>query len=157
MKERWFCRKKGIICPHTAIAEQVRNCAEWDPRDVICDKTCRHATSAEEKKAERERLDFLKAEHPEMLRQKPQPIIMGKDGKIDAKQTAILQRVELMQRQAEAAERIAAAQEKLAEEVERIKAAIVDIADHFGLQMAAIIDKLEPIARAFGDDEEGKA
>lgn len=95
MREKWFCRKKGIICPHASVTDQVRNCAE-------------------EKKAERERLDFLKAEHPEMLRQKPQPVIMGKDGNIDAKQTAILQRVELMQRQAAAAERIAAALEKIA-------------------------------------------
>lgn len=114
MREKWFCRKKGIICQHASVTDQVRNCAEWDPRDVICDKTCRHATSAEEKKAERERIDFLKAEHPEMLRQKPQPVIMGKDGNIDAKQTAILQRVELMQRQAAAAERIAAALEDIA-------------------------------------------
>ena len=119
MREKWFCRKKGFTCPHSSVTDQVRNCAEWDPRDVICDKTCRHATSAEEKKAERERLEFLKAEHPEMLRQKPQPIIMGKDGNIDAKQTAILQRVELMQRQAAAAERIAAALEDIANAIRK--------------------------------------
>lgn len=151
MREKWFCRKKGIICPHTAIAEQVRNCAEWDPRDVICDKTCRHAVTAEEKKAEKARLDFLKAEHPEILKAPA-----NKDAESDQKRTAAVAavRLEIMKQQAAAAERIAAAQEKLAEEVERIKAAIVDIADHFGLQMAALIDTLEPIARALRDDEE---
>lgn len=75
------------------------------------------------------------------------PVILNKDGEIDVKKTALLQRLELMRRQTEA-------QEKLAAEVERIKDAIADIADHFGLQMAAIIDTLEPIARAFDDDEE---
>lgn len=136
MSGKWFCRKKSGLCPYKSITEQVRNCAEWDPRDVICDKTCRHATSAEEKKAERERLDFLKAEHPEMLRHKPQPVIMGKDGNIDAKQTAILQRVQLMQRQAAAAEQIAREHEDtrtvLVHNLDRIATALEKIANALG-------------------------
>lgn len=123
MKERWFCRKKGIICPHASVTDQVRNCAEWDPRDVICDKTCRHATSAEEKKAERERLDFLKAEHPEMLREKKKLVsnvapatYIDKDNEKDLGRTSAITalRLDLMKQQVAAAERIAAALEDIA-------------------------------------------
>lgn len=124
MSGKWFCRKKSGLCPYKAIAEQVRNCAEWDPRDVICDKTCRHAVTAEEKKAERERLDFLKAEHPEMLHNSPKkstakdiiPSVMVVDRKSDPERTAAVAavRLEIMKQQAAAAERIAAALEKIA-------------------------------------------
>ena len=129
MKERWFCRKKGIICPHASFRDQVRNCAEWDPRDVICDKTCRHAVTAEEKKAERERLDFLKAEHPEMLHNSPKkstakdiiPSVMVVDRKSDPERTAAAAavRLEIMKQQAAAAERIAAALEDIANAIRK--------------------------------------
>ena len=150
-----FCNKYGKECPHTNSRAQSYNCDAWDPRDFLADKSCRHAQTVDN--MERAKMQWIarnkdingknkRIETPE--RPKPQPVIMNKAGEIDAKQTAILQRLELMRRQTEA-------QEKLAAEVERIKDAIADIADHFGLQMAAIIDTLEPVARMFGDDEEG--
>ena len=146
-----FCNKYGKECPHTNSRAQSYNCDAWDPRDFLADKTCRHALTVDNMELAKKQWlaankigprNKKRIETPER-----KPVIMNKDGEIDEKQTAILQRLELMRRQTKA-------QEKLAAEVERIKDAIADIADHFGLQMAAIIDTLEPIARVFRDDEE---
>ena len=146
-----FCDKYGKECPNETPRSQSYNCDAWDPREFLEDKTCRHALTVDNMElAKKQWLAANKIGHRNKKRiETPElkPVIMNKDGEIDAKQTAILQRTELMRRQTEA-------QEKLAAEVERIKDAIADIADHFGLQMAAIIDTLEPIARAFRDDEE---
>ena len=148
---KYFCDKYGKECPHGSDEAQIYFCDAWDPRDFLADKNCRHALTVDNMELAKKQWlaankigprNKKRIETPER-----KPVILNKDGEIDAKQTAILQRTELMRRQTEA-------QEKLAEEVERIKDAIADIADHFGLQMAAIIDTLEPIARAFGDDEE---
>ena len=46
---------------------------------------------------------------------------------------------------------------RIAETFENVNAAITDIADHFGSQMAMIIDTLEPIAKVFRDDDEAAA
>ena len=147
----YFCDKYGKECPNGTPRAQSYNCVAWDPRDFLADKTCRHALTVDNMDLAIQQ--WLAANKNITGRKKRietperKPVIMNKDGEIDAKQTAILQRTELMRRQT-------AAQEKLAAEVERIKDAIADIADHFGLQMAAIIDTLDPIARAFRDDEE---
>lgn len=46
---------------------------------------------------------------------------------------------------------------RIAETFEKVNEAITDIADHFGSQMAMIIDTLEPIAKVFRDDDEAAA
>lgn len=149
---KYFCDVYGKECPHGSDEAQIYFCDAWDPRDFLADKNCRHALTVDNMELAKKQWlaankigprNKKRIETPEL-----KPVIMNKDGEIDAKQTAILQRTELMRRQTEA-------QEKLAAGVERIKDAIADIADHFGLQMAAIIDTLEPIARVFRDDEEG--
>ena len=150
---KYFCDKYGKECPNETPRAQSYNCDAWDPREFLADKTCRHALTVDNMELAKKqwlaanKIGLRNKKHIETPERKP--VIMNKDGEIDAKQTAILQRTELMRRQTEA-------QEKLAAEVERIKDAIADIADHFGLQMAAIIDTLEPIARAFRDDEEAE-
>ena len=147
---KYFCDKYGMECPNLTPQAQSYNCDAWDPREFLADKTCRHALTVDNMELAKKQWlaankigprNKKRIETPEL-----KPVIMNKTGEIDAKQTAILQRLELMQRQTEA-------QEKLAAEVERIKDAIADIADHFGLQMAALIDTLEPVARAFRDDD----
>lgn len=149
-----FCNKFGKECPHTNSRAQSYNCDAWDPRDFLADKSCRHAQSVDN--MERAKMQWIarnkdingknkRIETPE--RPKPQPVVMNKTGEIDAKQTAILQRLELEKRQTAALERIA-------ETFERANEAITDIADHFGAQMAKIIDTLEPIARMFGEEED---
>ena len=150
---KYFCDKYGKECPNLTPQAQSYNCDAWDPREFLADKTCRHALTVDNMEMAKQQWLAAQKIGPKKKRRietperpAPQPVIINKAGEIDAKQTALLQRLELMRRQTEA-------QEKLAAEVERIKDAIADIADHFGLQMAAIIDTLEPIARMFGDDE----
>lgn len=41
MSER-FCNRDGIRCPYKNDGEQARYCASWDPRDFLCNNTCRH-------------------------------------------------------------------------------------------------------------------
>lgn len=152
---KYFCDKYGKECPDKTPQAQSYNCDAWDPREFLADKTCRHALTVDNMEMAKQQWLAAQKIGPKKKRRietperpAPQPVIINKAGEIDAKQTAILQRLELMRRQTEAHEKHAAL-------VEQIKDAIADIADHFGLQIAAIIDTLEPIARAFRDDEEG--
>ena len=39
----WFCNKYGKECPNGTPQAQSYNCAAWDPREILADKTCRHA------------------------------------------------------------------------------------------------------------------
>lgn len=149
---KYFCDKYGKECPNTTPQAQSYNCDAWDPREFLADKTCRHALTVDNMEMAKQQWLAAQKIGPKKKRRietperpAPQPVIINKAGEIDAKQTAILQRLELMRRQTEA-------QEKLAAEVELIKDAIADIADHFGLQMAKIIDTLEPFARMFGEE-----
>ena len=79
------------------------------------------------------------------------PVIMNKDGEIDAKQTAILQRTELMRRQTEALEKLAAEAARITDRWVKV---FEDVGELLAKQMEQIKDKLEPVARAFDDDEE---
>ena len=153
-----FCNKYGKECPHGSDEAQIYFCDAWDPRDFLADKNCRHALTVDNMELAKKQwlaanrigpCNKKRIETPER-----KPVIMNKDGEIDAKQTAILQRTELMQRQTAAQERLAAMAERIAETFEKVSAEITDIAYHFGAQIAKIIDTLEPIARMFGDDEE---
>jgi len=159
---KYFCDKYGKECPNTTPQAQSYNCDAWDPREFLADKTCRHALTVDNMEIAKQQWLAAQKIGPKKKRRietperpEPQPVIINKAGEIDAKQTAILQRLELMQRQTAAAEKLAAVAERIAETFEKVEAEIRDIADHFGLQMAKIIDTLEPVARMFGDDEEG--
>ena len=144
----WFCNKYGKECPHTNSRAQSYNCDAWDPRDFLADKSCRHAQTVDN--MERAKMQWIarnkdingknkRIETPE--RPKPQPVIMNKTGEIDAKQTAILQRLELEKRQTAAAEQIA-------REHEDTRTVLVHNLDR-------IATALEKLAGWFGDDEEG--
>lgn len=128
-----FCNKYGKECPHTNSRAQSYNCGAWDPRDFLADKSCRHAQTVDN--MERAKMQWIarnkdingknrRIETPE--RPKPQPVIMNKAGEIDAKQTAILQRLELEKRQTAALEKIAAIMENVAPMIHRALAAIID-------------------------------
>lgn len=143
-----FCNKYGKECPHTNSRAQSYNCDAWDPRDFLADKSCRHAQTVDN--MERAKMQWIarnkdingknrRIETPE--RPKPQPVIMNKAGEIDAKQTAILQRLELEKRQTAAAEQIA-------REHEDTRTVLVHNLDR-------IATALEKLAGWFGDDEEG--
>lgn len=143
-----FCNKYGKECPHTNSLAQSYNCDAWDPRDFLADKSCRHAQTVDN--MERAKMQWIarnkdingknrRIETPE--RPKPQPVIMNKAGEIDAKQTAILQRLELEKRQTAAAEQIA-------REHEDTRTVLVHNLDR-------IATALEKLAGWFGDDEEG--
>lgn len=142
-----FCNKYGKECPHTNSRAQSYNCDAWDPRDFLADKSCRHAQTVDN--MERAKMQWIarnkdingknkRIETPE--RPKPQPV-MNKTGEIDAKQTAILQRLELEKRQTAAAEQIA-------REHEDTRTVLVHNLDR-------IATALEKLAGWFGDDEEG--
>lgn len=142
-----FCNKYGKECPHTNSRAQSYNCDAWDPRDFLADKSCRHAQTVDN--MERAKMQWIarnkdingknkRIETPE--RPKPQPVIMNKDGNVDAKQTAILQRLELEKRQTAAAEQIA-------REHEDTRTVLVHNLDR-------IATALEKLAGWFGDDEE---
>ena len=143
-----FCNKYGKECPHTNSRAQSYNCDAWDPRDFLADKSCRHALTVDN--MELAKMQWIarnkdingknkRIETPE--RPKPQPVIMNKTGEIDAKQTAILQRLELEKRQTAAAEQIA-------REHEDTRTVLVHNLDR-------IATALEKLAGWFGDDEEG--
>ena len=143
-----FCNKYGKECPHTNSRAQSYNCDAWDPRDFLADKSCRHAQTVDN--MERAKMQWIarnkdingknkRIETPE--RPKPQPVIMNKTGEIDAKQTAILQRLELEKRQI-------AATEQIAREHEDTRTVLVHNLDR-------IATALEKLAGWFGDDEEG--
>lgn len=128
-----FCNKYGKECPHTNSRAQSYNCDAWDPRDFLADKSCRHALTVDN--MELAKMQWIarnkdingknkRIETPE--RPKPQPVIMNKTGEIDAKQTAILQRLELEKRQTAALEKIAAIMENVAPMIHRALAAIID-------------------------------
>mgnify|MGYP007133733619 CR=1 FL=1 len=63
----------------------------------------------------------------------------------------------MTRREAEKQEKYDKALMLIAETLEKMNEAITDIADHFGSQMAMIIDTLEPIAKVFRDDDEAAA
>ena len=143
-----FCNKYGKECPHTNSRAQSYNCDAWDPRDFLADKSCRHAQTVDN--MERAKMQWIarnkdingknrRIETPE--RPRPNPVIMNKTGEIDAKQTAILQRLELEKRQTAAAEQIA-------REHEDTRTVLVHNLDR-------IATALEKLAGWFGDDEEG--
>ena len=145
-----FCDKYGKECPYSTPQAQSYNCDAWDPRELLADKTCRHALTVDNMELAKKQWlaankigprNKKRIETPER-----NPVIMNKDGEIDAKQTAILQRLELEKRQT-------AALERLADTFEKVGAEIADIAEHFGEQIAKIIDTLEPLARFFREDE----
>lgn len=128
-----FCNKYGKECPHTNSRAQSYNCDAWDPREFLADKSCRHALTVDN--MELAKMQWIarnkdingknrRIETPE--RPKPQPVIMNKTGEIDAKQTAILQRLELEKRQTAALEKIAAIMENVAPMIHRALAAIID-------------------------------
>lgn len=37
-----FCNRDGIRCPYKNTEQQKHYCASWDPRDFLCNDTCRH-------------------------------------------------------------------------------------------------------------------
>lgn len=140
----YFCNKYGKECPNGTPRAQSYNCDAWNPRDFLADKTCRHALTVDNMELAIQQWlaankigprNKKRIETPER-----NPVIMNKDGEIDAKQTAILQRTELMRRQTET--------------MEKMCEAITDIADAFRAKMEKLLDTLEPIARAFRDDDE---
>lgn len=129
----WFCNKYGKECPHTNSRAQSYNCDAWDPRDFLVDKSCRHAQTVDN--MERAKMQWIarnkdingknkRIETPE--RPKPQPVIMNKTGEIDAKQTAILQRLELEKRQTAALEKIAEIMGEIAPIICKALTAIID-------------------------------
>lgn len=130
---KYFCDKYGKECPNTTPQAQSYICDAWDPREFLADKTCRHALTVDN--MEMAKQQWLAAqkigpkkkrmiETPE--RPAPQPVIINKAGEIDAKQTAILQRLELEKRQTAALEKIAAIMENVAPMIHRALAAIID-------------------------------
>ena len=150
---KYFCDKYGKECPHTNTVSQSYLCEAWDPRDFMADKNCRHGQRVDN--IEKAQAQWLERNQLRAI-PKRKPIETPEQPQTDAaKQELILQRLELMQRKTAAAEKLAAVAERIAETFEKVEAEIRDIADHFGLQMAKIIDTLEPVARMFGDDEEG--
>lgn len=141
---KYFCDKYCKECPHGSDEAQIYFCDAWDPRDFMVDKICRHALTVDNMELAKKQWlaankigprNKTRIETPER-----KPVIINKDGEIDAKQTAILQRTELMRRQTEA--------------LEKMFEAITDIADAYRAKMEKLLDALEPIARAFRDDEE---
>lgn len=147
----WFCNKLGTACKFKTEDEQSINCEHWDPVNFLCNDKCRHCQNvdnlelARHQWAQRQRLNAPKNKRTETPER---PKLINRDGEILVKETLAKERIELMRRQAATLERIA-------ETFEKVHMAITDIEDHFGEQMAKIIDTLEPIARMFGDDEEG--
>ena len=153
---RRFCDKYGKECPNETPQAQSYNCDAWDPRDFLADKTCRHALTVDNMELAKKQWlaanrigprNKKRIETPEM-----KPVIMNKDGEIDAKQTAILQRTELMRRQTEALEKLASAAARITDRWAKV---FEDVSELLAKQMEQIKDKLEPVARMFGDDEEG--
>lgn len=151
----YFCDKYGKECPNETPRAQSYNCDAWDPRDFLADKTCRHALTVDNMELAKKQWlaankigprNKKRIETPER-----KPVIINKDGEIDAKQTAILQRTELMRRQTEALEKLAAEAARITDRWVKV---FEDVGELLAKQMEQIKDKLEPIARAFRDGEE---
>ena len=154
---KYFCDKYGKECPNGTPRAQSYNCVAWDPRDFLADKTCRHALNVDNMELAKKQWlaankigprNKTRIETPER-----KPVIINKDGEIDAKQTAILQRTELMRRQTEALEKLAAEEARITDRWVKV---FEDVGELLAKQMEQIKDKLEPVARAFGYYEEGK-
>lgn len=152
---KYFCDKYGKECPNETPRAQSYNCDAWDPRDFLADKNCRHALTVDNMELAKKQWlaankigprNKTRIETPER-----KPVIMNKDGEIDAKQTAILQRTELMRRQTEALEKLAAEAARITDRWVKV---FEDVGELLAKQMEQIKDKLEPVARAFDDDEE---
>lgn len=115
---KYFCDKYGKECPNLTPQAQSYNCDAWDPREFLADKTCRHALTVDNMELAKKQWIAANKIGPRNKKRietpERKPVIMNKDGEIDAKQTAILQRTELMRRQTAAAERIAKALETIA-------------------------------------------
>ena len=145
----WFCNKLGTGCKFKTEDEQSIHCEHWDPVNFLCNDKCRHCQNvdnlelARHQWAQRQRLNTPKNKRTETPER---PMLINKDGEILVKETLAKERIELMRRQTATLERIA-------ETFEKVNVAITDIEDHFGEQMAKIIDTLEPIARMFGEEE----
>lgn len=148
----WFCNKLGTACKFRTEDEQSIHCEHWDPVNFLCNDKCRHCQNvdnlelARHQWAQRQRLNAPKNKRTETP-ERPIPMLINKDGEILVKETLAKERIELMRRQTATLERIA-------ETFEMVNMAITDIEDHFGEQMAKIIDTLEPIARMFGEEED---
>lgn len=148
----WFCNKLGTACKFKTEDEQSIHCEHWDPVNFLCNDKCRHCQNvdnlelARHQWAQRQRLNAPKNKRTETP-ERQIPMLINKDGEILVKETLAKERIELIRRQAATLERIA-------ETFEKVNVAITDIEDHFGEQMAKIIDTLEPIARMFGEEED---
>ena len=106
---KYFCDKYGKECPNTTPQAQSYNCDAWDPREFLADKTCRHALTVDNMEMAKQQWLAAQKIGPKKKRRietperpAPQPVIINKAVEIDAKQTAILQRLELMRRLTEA-------------------------------------------------------
>lgn len=77
-------------------------------------------------------------------------IVLGKNGEIDVEKTRLLQMQDLERRQTAAAERVA-------EMTARLASVIEDVGEIFREQFDRIVEKLEPIAMMFGDDDDAAA
>lgn len=146
-----FCNKYGKECPHTNSRAQSYNCDAWDPREFLADKSCRHALTVDN--MELAKMQWIarnkdingknkRTETPE------RPMLINKDGEILVKETLAKERIEMMRRQAAAAEKMAEVSQHMATVIEDIGSIILE-------NLGRIAEKLEPIARMFGDDEEG--
>ena len=122
MREKWHCKKKGITCPYTTVNQQVVNCENWDPRDFMCDDTCRHARTAAEQAAAGAKSTTVRmtawpgttsARTPEDM------LLVRKTNENTTKETVARIRIEQMKRQTAAAERIAAALEDIANAIRK--------------------------------------
>ena len=118
----WFCNKIGEACKYKTTTQQATSCEHWDPVNFLCDDKCRHCQdvdnierarrqwlerSIRNKQAERKRIET--PESASVFHR-----IKSGNEESDAKQAANRQRLEMMKRQTEAAERIAKALETLA-------------------------------------------
>ena len=151
---KYFCDKYGKECPHGSDEAQIYFCDAWDPRDFMVDKICRHALTVDNMELAKKQWlaankigprNKTRIETPER-----KPVIINKDGEIDAKQTAILQRTELMRRQTEALEKLAAEEARITDRWVKV---FEEVGELLAKQMEQIKDKLEPVARAFRDDD----
>lgn len=128
---KYFCDKYGKECPHGSDEAQIYFCDAWDPRDFMVDKNCRHALTVDNMELAKKQWLAANKIGPRNKTRIETPerkmVIMNKDGEIDAKQTAILQRTELMQRQTEALEKIAEIMGNIAPMICKALTAIIDL------------------------------
>ena len=147
----WFCNKLGTACKFKTEDEQSIHCEHWDPVNFLCNDKCRHCQNvdnlelARHQWAQRQRLNAPKNKRTETPER---PMLINKDGEILVKETLAKERIEMMRRQAAAAEKMAEVSQHMATVIEDIGSIILE-------NLGRIAEKLEPIARMFGDDEEG--